>query len=73
MTADALYLRRKRSEAIDAYAQVKRAHGRREGLPRKLLNLTTRLLRVEVAQAKAAARTRPVGTTLGDLDLFTNR
>lgn len=66
--------RLRRRQLAEKLAEARRKHAPRAALARQLQRLTHRLLRSEVAEAKAAAR-REVrkGTLVGDLDLFINR
>lgn len=74
MNSETAYLQRKRAELAVSYARLRKHHGPRAGVAQQLKRATTRLLRAELAAARAVerARNRPP-TVAGDLDLFLNR
>lgn len=62
----------RRRQLAEEYAKARRAHAERAEVASRLKKLTHRLLRTEVAQAKAAARRqKSAGSLAADLDLFT--
>ncbi|MDF2621432.1 MAG: hypothetical protein K0S00_4091 [Xanthobacteraceae bacterium] len=74
MSSETAYLQRKRAELAMNYARLRKHHGRRAGVAQQLKRATIRLLRAELAAARAVERARNRPRTLaGDLDLFINR
>lgn len=67
--------RQRRRLLAEEYAKARRAHAPRAEVATQLTKLTHRLLRSEVAEAKAARRKASAATRAGslaaDLDLFT--
>lgn len=64
--------RLRQRELAEEYAAARRKHAPRAEVASRLKKLTLRLLRTEVAEAKATARREArAGSLAGDLDLFT--
>ncbi|WP_454683967.1 hypothetical protein [Ancylobacter moscoviensis] len=74
MSGTLAYHARKRAALADSYRALRKAHGPRAGVAQQLKRATTRVLEVQLAEERRAARLQAnAGTLAGDLDLFLNR